>query len=80
MSRSERRDYFERLCSMRDRYGASPDDRGGVLSIEDMILYAEAVMVALDEPAWDGAMIESIDEMPVPDLPAAFFASDGRLD
>ena len=55
MGRSERRDYFERLCSLRDSYGARPDDRRGTLSIEDAVIYAEAVMLALDEPAWDDA-------------------------
>ena len=53
MDRSERRTYFERLCSLRDGYAASAVDRRGVLSIEDAILYGEAVMTALDEPAWD---------------------------
>jgi hypothetical protein len=51
MGRSERRDFFERLCSLRDSYGAGPDDRRGTLSIEDAVIYAEAVILALDEPA-----------------------------
>jgi hypothetical protein len=55
MGRSERRDYFERLCILRDSYGAQPDDRRGTLSIEDAVIYAEAVMIALDEPEWSEA-------------------------
>jgi hypothetical protein len=53
MGRSERRTYFERLCNLRDGYAASAVDRRGVLSIDDAMLYAKAVMTALDEPAWD---------------------------
>ncbi len=55
MGRSERRDYFERLCALRDAYGSRPDDRRRVLSVEDVMIYAEAVMVALDDPEWDVA-------------------------
>ncbi|HEY8987650.1 MAG TPA: hypothetical protein VIM39_01440 [Candidatus Limnocylindrales bacterium] len=55
MGRSERRDYFERLCALRDAYGSRQDDRRGVLSVEDVMIYAEAVMVALDDPEWDQA-------------------------
>jgi len=64
MGRSERREYFERLCILRDRYGTDPDDRRGILSIEDAMLYAEAVMTALDEPAWDDALPGHDGEVP----------------
>ncbi|MEA2547349.1 MAG: hypothetical protein QOI09_2622 [Chloroflexota bacterium] len=53
MGRSERRDYFERLCALRNAYGSRPDDQRGVLSVEDVMIYAEAVMLALDDPEWD---------------------------
>jgi hypothetical protein len=43
---SERGEYFERLYAMRDAYRARTDDGGGQLSIEDAVLYAEAVMIA----------------------------------
>jgi hypothetical protein len=65
MGRSERREYFERLCILRDRYGSDPDERRGVLSVEDAILYAEAVMIALDEPDWDDALPEHVGEAPL---------------
>jgi len=57
MGRSERRTYFERLCSLRDGYAASADDRRGVLSIDHAMLYAEAVMTALGESASDESTI-----------------------
>jgi hypothetical protein len=43
---SERGEYFERLYAMRASYRARTDDGGGQLSIEDAVLYAEAVMIA----------------------------------
>ena len=49
MSRYERRQYFDRLCELRDGYGRDSDDTRGVLSIEDAIAYASAVMIALEE-------------------------------
>jgi hypothetical protein len=61
MSPSERRTYFERLCSLRDGYAASAVDRRGVLSLDDAMLYAEALMTALDEPAWDESGIVEFD-------------------
>jgi hypothetical protein len=49
MSRFERGQYFEALCGLRDAYSArSDDDRRSSLMITDAILYAEAVMHALD--------------------------------
>jgi hypothetical protein len=49
MSRYERNQYFEALWAMRDAYATrSDEDRGGRLSISDAIVYAEAVMLALD--------------------------------
>jgi hypothetical protein len=49
MSRYERNQYFEALWAMRDAYTTrSDEDRGGRLSISDAIVYAEAVMLALD--------------------------------
>ena len=59
MDRSERRTYFERLCSLRDGYAASTVDHRGVLSIDDAMLYAGAVMTALDEPARDESGISA---------------------
>jgi hypothetical protein len=43
---SERGVYFERLCAMRDAYRSHTIDGGGRLSIEDAVLYAEAVLLA----------------------------------
>jgi hypothetical protein len=49
MSRYERRQYFEALCQMKDGYAnRSADDRRSALSVEDAIIYAEAVMAALE--------------------------------
>jgi hypothetical protein len=49
MSRYERDQFFEALWAMRAGYATRPDDdRGSSLSIGDAILYAEAVMQALD--------------------------------
>jgi hypothetical protein len=48
MSRYERSQYLETLCCLREWYLSAPaDDRRGTLSIEDVIIYAEALMVAL---------------------------------
>lgn len=50
MSRYERGQYFEALCGLRDAYaGRSDDDRRSSLLINDAIVYAEAVMRALDD-------------------------------
>jgi hypothetical protein len=89
MGRSERRDYFDRLCAMRDAYGSRPDDRRGVLSVEDVMIYAEAVMVALDDPEWheadlgadaapDAAGLPEVD--PDPRLTASADATAGAAD
>jgi hypothetical protein len=51
MGRPERTDHFERLCDLRAGYGSRPDDRRGVFSIEDLMIYAQAVMDAVDETA-----------------------------
>lgn len=49
MSRFERSQFLETLCSLREWYLSAPaDDRRTTLSIEDAIIYAEAVMVALE--------------------------------
>ncbi len=49
MSRFERGQFFEALCGLRDAYtGRSDDDRRSALLINDAIVYAEAVMLALD--------------------------------
>ena len=66
MSRYERSQYLETLCSLRAWYLAAPaDDRRSTLSIEDAIVYAEAVMVALDvaaqkTPAQPGVSFEEL--------------------
>jgi hypothetical protein len=54
MSWTERQAYFERLVAMRDWYAGSCDDRVAVLSIDDAIRYAEAIMTAieLDAEPW----------------------------
>jgi hypothetical protein len=50
MSRYERGQFFEVLCGLRDAYtGRSDDDRRSSLLINDAVIYAEAVMRALDD-------------------------------
>ncbi|MBA2382144.1 MAG: hypothetical protein H0V73_08545 [Chloroflexi bacterium] len=46
MSASVNHDHFERLVALRYGYLSSADDRASVLSIEDAVTYAEAVMAA----------------------------------
>jgi hypothetical protein len=47
MSRYERAQFFETLYAMRDRYAARGDeDRRSTLSIEDAVIYADAVITA----------------------------------
>lgn len=48
MSRYERGQFLERLCTLRAGYGQSAEDTRGSLSIEDAMTYATAVMVALE--------------------------------
>ena len=49
MSRYERRQFFEALCTMREGYAnRSDDDRRSALSVDDAIIYAEAVLTALE--------------------------------
>jgi hypothetical protein len=64
MGRSERTDHFERLCDLRAGYGSRPDDRRGVFSIEDLMIYAQAVMDAVDETAGGGVMTSDPDPSP----------------
>ena len=50
MSRYERGRYFEAICALRDGYASrSDEDRRSILLVGDAILYAEAVMRALDD-------------------------------
>ena len=47
MSRYQRTQFFEALCSLQATYAERSDfDRRSVLSIDDAIAYAEAVMIA----------------------------------
>jgi hypothetical protein len=59
MSRYDRNRYFEDLCVLRFRYDTLGDeDRQSVISIDDAVIYAEAVLAALsadDDAAIDGA-------------------------
>ena len=71
MSRYERKRYFDRLCEMRDAYTSSPDDCRGAISIEDVVIYAEAVMTALLEHDREAAL-----ELLAADAEAA---ADGEL-
>ena len=49
MSRYERSQFLETLCRLRARHLTDPaDDRRVTLSIDDAILYAEAIMAALE--------------------------------
>ena len=50
MSRFDRGQFFEVLCGLRDSYAdRSGDDRRSSLLINDAVIYAEAVMRALDD-------------------------------
>jgi hypothetical protein len=45
MTRFERRQMFERLCQLRDRYlDLADDDRVGESSVEDVIVWASALL------------------------------------
>jgi hypothetical protein len=46
MGRSERNAQFERFVALRARYASDETDRRAVLSIDDAIIYVEAVMSA----------------------------------
>jgi hypothetical protein len=60
MSRYDRTQYFEALCQLRAAYAARSDfDRRPVLSIDDAIAYAEAVMFAVSAEAEE---MEAFDE------------------
>jgi hypothetical protein len=59
MSRYERGQFFEALCGLRDAYeGRSDDDRRSSLLINDAVVYAEAVMLALDEKETAADLVE----------------------
>jgi hypothetical protein len=48
MSRYERAQFFETLYAMRDGYAARGDeDRRSTLSVDDAIIYADAVITAI---------------------------------
>jgi hypothetical protein len=50
MNRFERGQFFEALCGLRNAYAErSDDDRRSSLLINDAVIYAEAVMRALDD-------------------------------
>ena len=70
MSRYERNAYFERLVSLKLR-PAGDEDRRSVISIEDAIVYAEAVMLATEleveaAEADDAAATTEADAQPAP--------------
>ena len=49
MSRYERRQYFEALCQLKDGYAnRSEEDCRSALSVDDAMIYAEAVLAALE--------------------------------
>jgi hypothetical protein len=73
MSRYERRQYFEALCTMREGYAnRSDDDRRSALSVDDAIIYADAVMTALE--ADNDLLVE--DEAPIATEPLVADARD----
>ena len=52
MDRYNRRQYFERLCSLRDAYGSlGDDDTTSCISIEDVIALAIDLLEQPAEPA-----------------------------
>lgn len=72
MSRYERSQYLDTLCSLRTWYLSAPsDDRRGTLAIEDAIAYAESVMDALEAERRD---------LPADSMPAAGDRSSGSRD
>lgn len=61
MTRYERAQYFEALFYMRVTYAAASDfDRRPVLSIDDAIAYAEAVMFAVSAEAEEALVFEEL--------------------
>jgi hypothetical protein len=89
MSRSERNTYFEKLVALKLRTGGE-DDRRSVISIDDAIVYAEAVMLAteleIDEAVEDAAADSAGPAVPAPttttastsqpDVPGSTMATD----
>jgi hypothetical protein len=48
MTRYERAQFFDTICAMRDAYAArSDEDRRSALSIDDAVIYADAVITAI---------------------------------
>lgn len=58
MDKHGRRQYFDRLCALRDRYGdLGADDTTSVISIDEMIEHATSL---LDQPA--SPLIATLDQ------------------
>jgi hypothetical protein len=70
MSRYDRAQYFEALVCMRAAYSAASDfDRRPVISMDDAIGYAEAVMFAVSAEAEEALVL---DELKARQQPMAF--------
>ena len=54
MSRLDRNIWFERLLALRDSHGQWVDDTESVISVADVVAYADAVLTAaeLDDEPW----------------------------
>jgi hypothetical protein len=67
MSRYERSQYLETLCSLREWYLSAPaDDRRVTFSVDAAIVYAEALMVALEANGHDipAGPVRSFEDLP----------------
>jgi hypothetical protein len=80
MGRIERNTWFERLLELQAGYGLWTDDTEAVLSIDDAIVYAEAVLTAAsDEEAWQAEMDDALaaDGETLTDVQTGSAARDG---
>src|SRR5690242_11180377 len=62
MSRYERNVYFEKLVALKLR-PLGPQDTTSVISIEDVVIYAEAVMLATEVELEESRADEALDEV-----------------
>jgi hypothetical protein len=64
MSRYERAQFFESLLELRAAYAHRSDfDQQSVISIEDAIVYSEAVMAADDAEADDALALDELEAL-----------------
>jgi hypothetical protein len=57
--------FFEALCDLQATYATRSDaDRRSEISVEDVIAYAEAVMLAIEAEAEDGHVFDEVPAQP----------------